>query len=469
MTRETAVASALKYYDDRGSGYFADLARWVAVPTESQNPERVGVLGEYLQTVIRPELEALGYAIKIFPNPLAGCGPVLLGTRIEDPSLPTFISYGHGDVVLGMEGRWANDRDPWKLSFEDERVYGRGVADNKGQTLVHVAALREVMKARGGKLGFNHKFLIETGEENGSKGLKDIIDANKADFAADGFLSSDGPRTEIGRPNITLGNRGCANFILTVDLREGGHHSGNWGGLLANPGIILAHALASIVDAKGRILVEGWRPEIPGGVREVLKGIDRDAGPRAPKIDDYWGEPGLSRIEKIAAFNSFDVLAFETGNPAKPVNAVPPKARAVCALRYVVGTDAENIVSNLRRHLDERGFTQVTIEPPPAGNNGRFEASRTDHNHPWAQWVKGAVERNSNQPCGVLPNGGGSTMTYMLQYGIGMPCAWLPLSYAGCSQHAPDEHILVPLMREGVRHVTGIYWDLGDKQTGYRP
>ncbi len=469
MTRETAVTRALDYFDDQPNGYFADLARWVAVPTESQNPDRLGVLAAYLETVISPELEALGYTIKIYSNPLPGCGPVLLATRIEDPSLPTFIAYGHGDVVLGMEGRWANGRDPWKLSFEGERVYGRGVADNKGQTLVHVAALREVMKARGGKLGFNHKFLIETGEENGSKGLKEIIEANKADFAADGFLASDGPRTEIGKPNVTLGNRGCCNFTLSVDLREGGHHSGNWGGLLANPGVILAHAIASIIDANGRIQVEGWRPEIPGHVREVLTGIDRDGGPRSPKVDDYWGEPGLTRIEKISAFNSFEVLAFETGNPAKPVNAVPPKARAVCALRYVVGTDENAIESNLRRHLDAKGFTNVKVEPPPASNNGRFYASRTDHRHAWPQWVKGAVERNSNQPCGILPNGGGSNMTYMLQYIIGMPCVWLPLSYAGCSQHAPDEHILMPLMREGMRHVTGIYWDLGDKQTGYRP
>ncbi len=468
MTREAAVSSALAYYDDQPKGYFADLARWVAVPTESQNPERVGVLGDYLEKTIRPELEALGYTIKIFPNPLAGCGPVMLATRIEDPSLPTFIAYGHGDVVLGMEGRWANDRDPWKLSFEGERVYGRGVADNKGQTLVHVAALREVLKARG-KLGFNHKFLIETGEENGSKGLKEIIEANKADFAADGFLASDGPRTEIGKPNVTLGNRGGCNFTLSVDLREGGHHSGNWGGLLANPGVILSHAIASIIDANGRIQVEGWRPEIPGPVREVLTGIDRDGGPRSPKVDDYWGEPGLTRIEKISAFNSFEVLAFETGNPAKPVNAVPPKARAVCALRYVVGTDENAIESNLRRHLEKHGFTSVKVEPPPASNNGRFYASRTDHQHAWPQWVKGAVERNSNQPCGILPNGGGSNMTFMLQYLVGMPCVWLPLSYAGCSQHAPDEHILMPLMREGLRHVTGIYWDLGDEKTGYRP
>lgn len=60
-------------------------------------------------------------------------------------------------------------------------------------------------------------------------------------------------------------------------------------------------------------------------------------------------------------------------------------------------------------------------------------------------------------------------MTYILQYLVGMPCVWLPLSYAGCSQHAPNEHMLRPLMREGLRHVTGVYWDLGDPATAYRP
>ena len=81
---------------------------------------------------------------------------------------------------------------------------------------------------------------------------------------------------------------------------------------------------------------------------------------------------------------------------------------------------------------------------------------------------KAAVERNSNRPCGVLPNSGGSNMTAIIQYVLDAPIAWLPLSYAGCSQHAPDEHILKPLMREGMRHVTGIYWDLGDEAMGFR-
>lgn len=468
MSRATAIDHAFAAFDDTAKGYFAELADLVAVPTESQNPARLTEMDRYCEQLMRPSLEAMGYSCRLYANPIAGCGPVLLATRNEDASLPTYICYGHGDVVLGMEGRWAEERDPWKVTFEGDRVYGRGVADNKGQHLAHLVALRAVIASRG-RLGFTHKILIEMGEENGSKGLKEIVEANKADFAADGFFSSDGPRTELSKPNITLGNRGCCNFTLSVDLRSGGHHSGNWGGLLANPGIILAHAIASITDARGRIQVEGWRPEIPPHVREVLAGIDREAGPNAPKIDDAWGEPGMSRIEKIAAFNSFEVLAFETGNPQRPVNAVPPSARAVCQLRYVVGTDEARITDHLRIHLDRHGFNGVMIEPPPASNDGRFYASRTDPRHPFAQWMKSAVERNSNQPCGVMPNGGGSNMTYIMQYLVGMPCAWLPLSYAGCSQHAPNEHMLRPLMREGLRHVTGVYWDLGDEATAYRP
>lgn len=466
--RTGAIDRALAYFDDERGGYFKDLSELVAIPTESQNPARLPEMRAYLEGPIGTRLARIGYALRIYDNPLPGCGPVLLATRIEDAALPTYICYGHGDVVLGMEGRWANGRDPWKLAFEGDRVYGRGVVDNKGQHLVHIAAIEQILAERG-RLGFNHKFLIEMGEENGSKGLREIVEANKADFAADGFFASDGPRTEMSKPNVTLGNRGCCNFTLSVDLRDGGHHSGNWGGLLANPGIVLAHAIAAIVDEHGKIKVEGWRPSIPPHVREVLTGIDREAGPTAPKIDDDWGEPGLSRIEKVTAFNTFEVLAFETGNPEKPVNAVPPKARAVCQLRYVDGTDEEHILDSVREHLAKLGFDRVKVEPPPASNNGRFYSSRTDPRHPFVQWMKGAVERSSNHPCGVLPNGGGSNMTYILQYLVGMPCVWLPLSYAGCSQHAPNEHMLKPLMREGLRHVTGIYWDLGDQQMRYAP
>jgi len=69
------------------------------------------------------------------------------------------------------------------------------------------------------------------------------------------LIGSDGPRLLTERATLFTGSRGSFNFDMSVELRRGGHHSGNWGGLLANPGVILAHAIASIVSKTGQVLV----------------------------------------------------------------------------------------------------------------------------------------------------------------------------------------------------------------------
>lgn len=468
MSRAEAVEKALAAYDDGRSGYYARLAELVAVPSESQNPERVPELYRYLKDHIAPAFEKLGYDIEIYDNPYDGCGPVLLASRIEDESLPTILGYGHGDVVLGMEGQWEADRDPWALGFDGERVYGRGTADNKGQHLAHMMALEAVLAVRG-KLGFNSKFVIETGEENGSKGFREVIAANREAFSADAFFASDGPRADIAAPNISLGNRGCLNFNLVCDFREGGHHSGNWGGLLRSPAHRLNHAISSIISPKGEILVEAWRPKgIPDSVREAAAHVERASGETGPKSDPDWGEPGLTGGQKVSMWNSFEVLAMQIGNPDRPVNAIPPRARAACQLRHVVETKQDDIEPALRAHLDARGFTDVDIEEPPEENRGYFLPARTDPDHPWAEWLKGAVEKAGEGTCGVVPCSGGSNVTGIIQGELDIPFAWLPMSYLACSQHAPNEHVLKPLMREGLALIAGVYWELGGEE-GYTP
>jgi acetylornithine deacetylase/succinyl-diaminopimelate desuccinylase-like protein len=465
MTRAAAVGQALAYFDDE-AGYFADLARRVAVPTECQEAERLPELYRYLGDEMAPAFEAMGFDCTVYDNPVAGLGPVLLATRIEDPALPRVLGYGHGDVIRGYDAQWREGLSPWVLRREGDRVYGRGTADNKGQHSVHMGAIAAVLETRG-SLGFNSKFMIETGEENGSGGLKQLVAENAAAFAADAFIASDGPRVDIEHANLTLGSRGATNFQLRVDLREGGHHSGNWGGLLANPGVILAHALATIVDPKGRILLDAWRPSsLSNSVRMALAPVTRHGGAGAPEIDGDWGEPGLTPAEKVYGWNSFEVLAFKTGNPDNPVNAIPPRAIADCQIRYVVGSNEEDFLPALRRHLDERGFEMVEIGPPPAGNAAGFRASRTDPDDPWALWAARAVARGTGETPVTLPNSGGSICNDVFRDVLEVPTIWIPLSYAGCCQHAPDEHIIWPLMREGMEIIAGLYWDLGDPETG---
>jgi acetylornithine deacetylase/succinyl-diaminopimelate desuccinylase-like protein len=457
MTRAAAIAAAEAYFDD--GGFAADLARRVAIPTESQVEGRASALAAYLGDEIAPSLKRLGFESRIFDNPVRG-GPILIAERREESAATTVLGYGHGDVIRGLEPQWRDGLDPWTLEQRGERLYGRGTADNKGQHSINIAALATVLKTRG-KLGFNAILLIETGEEVGSPGLREICRDEKHRLAADVLIASDGPRLAPERPTIFLGARGAMNFDLVVDLREGGHHSGNWGGLLANPGVIMAHALASITSDKGAIKVREWVPShMPNSVRMALADCTVEGGDDAPEIDPDWGEPGLTPSEKVFGWCSFEVLAFTTGNPDNPVNAIPPKATATCQIRFVVGVDPEEFMPALRRHLDAHGFPMVRVEP---WNKAYFPATRLDPDHDWVRWAAASIAATTGKRPAILPNLGGSLPNDIFANDLGLPTIWVPHSYASCSQHAPNEHMLAPVAREALAVMTGIYWDLGEK------
>jgi acetylornithine deacetylase/succinyl-diaminopimelate desuccinylase-like protein len=457
MTRAAAIAAAEAYFDE--GGFAADLARRVAIPTESQVEGSEPVLYAYLGDEIAPTLRRLGFDAHIFDNPVRG-GPILIAERREDGAAATVLGYGHGDVIRGLEPQWRDGLSPWALTREGDRLYGRGTADNKGQHSINLAAMECVLKTRG-KLGFNSILLLETGEEIGSPGLREICRNEKARLAADVLIASDGPRLAPERPTIFLGARGAMNFDLVCDLREGGHHSGNWGGLLANPGVIMAHALASITTDKGAIQIKEWKPShMPNSVRMALADCAIEGGEDAPEIDPDWGEPGLTPSEKVFGWCSFEVLAFTTGNPENPVNAIPPKATATCQIRFVVGVDPEEFMPALRRHLDARGFPMVRIEP---WKKAYFSATRLDPDHDWVRWAAASIAATTGKRPAILPNLGGSLPNDIFASDLGLPTIWVPHSYASCSQHAPNEHMLAPVAREALAVMTGIYWDLGEK------
>jgi acetylornithine deacetylase/succinyl-diaminopimelate desuccinylase-like protein len=461
-SRAGAIARARSYVED--GTFEADLARRVAFRTESQLlPGSLPELRRYLDEEMAPAFQRLGFTTRIYDNPLPGQGPVLLATRLEDAKLPTVLGYGHGDVIRGLEDQWTKGKGPWVTARDGDRLYGRGTADNKGQHTLNMAALDVVRTERGGRLGFNAKFIVETGEEAGSKGLAELVAAHKADFAADVLIASDGPRVKPEQPTMTLGCRGALNFDLVCDLREGGHHSGNWGGLIANPGIVLAHALASIVGPKGELLVPALQaPAMTKAVKDCLSDVEVDGGDAGPAVDDWWGEPGLTPAERVYASNVFNILAFTTGNPGRPVNAIPPKAVANCQLRFVAGTAVDSIAPALQRHLDARGFTSVKVMPPPDVNDGRFSATRTEPDHPWAQFAAASLQRSANAKPAIVPQSGGSICNGIFTDILGMPTIWIPHSYPSCSQHAPDEHILLSVTRSAAALMAGLYWDIGD-------
>ena len=98
--------------------------------------------------------------------------------------------------MRGLEDQWRAGLDPWALTEEGDRWYGRGTADNKGQHALNLSALEAVLAERGGKLGFNLKLVLETCEERGSIGLREFVAAHTEVLAADVLIASDGPRVD---------------------------------------------------------------------------------------------------------------------------------------------------------------------------------------------------------------------------------------------------------------------------------
>jgi acetylornithine deacetylase/succinyl-diaminopimelate desuccinylase-like protein len=457
--RSGAIKRAQTYVT--GGDFERDLARRVAIRTESQAlPKSADELRRYIDAEMIPSFKALGFTTTVYPNPVAGQGPVLLATRIEDPKRPTVLGYGHGDVIRGQDAQWTKGKGPWETARDGDKLYGRGTADNKCQHTINLGAMAAVMAERGGTLGFNAKYIIEMAEETGSAGLKEVVSANKDAFSATVLMASDGPRVKMDRPTIVLGNRGGLTFDLVCTLRDGAHHSGNWGGLIADPAIILCHAIASFVGPKGGLRLRTWTPPIVSpAIRAALADVVIDGGPGAPSIDPWWGEPGLTGPEKVHAWNSFAVLAMTSGNPDAPVNAISPTARARCQLRYVLGTDVAGLLPSLRRHLDQNAYNRVQIEELP--DVGQFQATRTEPDAPWALWAKASITETTGKTPAIIPSAGGGVPNDIFQDVLGLPTLWFPHSYAGCQQHAPDEHVIMPVMESAMAVMAGIYWDLG--------
>lgn len=453
--KEKAVQHATQYFD---KGYFKkDLAELISVKTESQNNE-CNLENYYDQNII-PMLVKMGFKCKVMENPLSKANIILFAERIENAEFSTILTYGHGDVVLGQDSCWDNGLSPYKLIEKDNRYYGRGTADNKGQHLINIKALNSLLSVQK-KLGFNFKILFEMGEEIGSPGLKAFCQQNKELLKADVFIASDGPRISQKIPTIFTGSRGGINFDLSVNLRDNAHHSGNFGGILKDPSIILSHAIASITDARGQINIPEWLPtSLTPDIKEILAKLPLvDAG---FDLDPDWGQKELTMTERVFGWNSFSVLAMLSGEPEAPLNAISGHARSTCQLRFVVGTDVNKIIPALRNHLNSFGFEDVNIHE---SEMTPFPATRLEMNNSWLSLITKSLENSMGGKIDLLPNLGGSLPNDSFSEILELPTIWIPHSYAGCAQHSPNEHLSVPLARQALICMTALFADLSKEE-----
>jgi acetylornithine deacetylase/succinyl-diaminopimelate desuccinylase-like protein len=150
--------------------------------------------------------------------------------------------------------------------------------------------------------------------------------------------------------------------------------------------------------------VPEWRPKtLTNSVRAALADAIIDAGEGAPDPRGL-GREGADAGRARVRLELFEVLAFKTGNPDRPVNAIPPSAIAYCQLRFVVGTDPHDILPALRRHLDGTASRHRVEQAREVIMN----ATRLDPDNPWAKFAAARSRQTAARSRNMLPNLGGS-------------------------------------------------------------
>jgi len=148
----------------------ADLERLVAIPSVAfpgYPPEPVHEMaGETLRL-----FEGVGFTNAKLMEVPTGYPPVY--GEIPGPAgSPTVMLYGHYDVQPAPpEQGWTSD--PWTPTYKDDRMFGRGAADDKGGLAIHIGT----MKVFDGQPPCTVKLILEGMEETNSN-LEAFVEAN---------------------------------------------------------------------------------------------------------------------------------------------------------------------------------------------------------------------------------------------------------------------------------------------------
>ncbi len=368
-----------------------------------------------------------------------------------DPSKPTLLFYTHYDVQP-PEPLELWQSPPFEPTRRRDRVFGRGISDDKGNIAARLAAIRAFMEVRGG-LPCNLKFFVEGEEEIGSPNLPALIAQRGHEFKADACIWEGGGRNLSGDPFMYLGLKGVLTVKFTVKKLSGDAHS-SYGTILPSAPWRLVHALSTLRDSTGRVLIPGFYDAVRGATRE-----EDEAVAKLPDETEEWKQTfgtdellgGLEGLplrrrhlfEPTATINGF--ISGYNGPGMKTV--LPAEAGARMDFRLVPDMRPDDIFHKLRAHLDKHGFTDVETEMM-AGVN----PARTAIDSPWVRMVAGTAEEIYGRKPVIAPTMAGTGPMYDFGVTLGMPIATSGVDHPSHKIHAPNENITVEDFLFGAKH-----------------
>ena len=360
--RQSALERAARHFD--GGVFLADLARLVAVPSESQEARGAPHLAAYLTDHLRPALEHMGFLCQVLVNPAPG-GPLLLAERTEDPDLPTVLVYGHGDVVRGLEDGWLEGLSPWALTERDGRLYGRGVADNKGQHAINLAALAQRdRRARPPRLQRQVADRDQRGDRlaGPARDLREPPGPTRRRSAAGLRRPADraGPADDLPRqPRRARLRSGGRSARVRATIRATG--------AACSPTRRSCWRTRSRRSSRksGAIRIPELKPRaVPPTVRRALADLPLATAEGEPAIDPRLGRAGpAARPRSCSAGTASRCWPGPPASRRNPVNVIPPAPRRIARSATRSTAIRARFLPAIRQALGEAGLGRVEVRP----------------------------------------------------------------------------------------------------------
>jgi acetylornithine deacetylase/succinyl-diaminopimelate desuccinylase-like protein len=433
--------------------WFAELAEFLRIPSISADPARAGdvaLAGSWVCDFIR---EAGGDAelVDWDGQPLA-VGELRASSDPADA--PTILCYGHFDVQppdpLEL---W--ESPPFEPEIRGEHLYGRGVADDKGQLYLLLAGAREL--ARAGELPVNVRFACDGEEETGGHSIVDFLHAD--DRHTDAAVIFDGGMIRRGLPAFNIATRGIAYFHVTMRTGERDLHSGIFGGAAMNAANSLIRTLAAALATDGR-LAEPLRQGIIPPTPEELASWEQ-LPPGSGELADQGARPADATAAeqfyiRTFAEPAFDVNGIESGSPRLQKTVLPIAAIANVSIRLAPGQEAEVIAEALGRVLADAAppGAALEVELLSAAPAGVVPPDSTP-----IKLGADAFERVLGvRP--ILVRTGGTVPLMAALAARGIPTILSGFSLPDAAIHSPNERMLVEYFPTGIATARALFEEL---------
>ncbi len=438
---------------DQNESKFVDhLIRLVSQPSISA--QNVGL--KECAELVRSMMEKLGMKTQLISVPNAP--DVVYGELpSKEKKAKTLVIYNHYDVQpVEPLGEWKTD--PFKPQVVDGNLYGRGAGDDKGEIVARFCAIQTLLDNIT-SIKPNIKWVIEGEEETGSTHFNDFVLKNKSLLRGDGCLWEGGDRSTKGTPEIHLGTKGLVYVEFKVKVGEKDQHS-MYAPIVPNPAWRLVNLLKTIRDEKGKILIEGFYNDAARPTpqeRSFLRKNEYDLEQlkEALKVDYLIeGKNDLETITNLLYNPTANIAGFASGYIAEGSKTIVPREAFVkMDFRLVANMKAKDILSKIKRHLRNHGFTDVQLI-----SHSMEDPAKTEAESEIAQTMIRCTKLVTGNRPNVWPTSAGTGPLSLFTDKLKLKTAMgLGVSYPGSGFHAPNEHIRVDDYKQAIKQLVCLF------------